>query len=155
MRGRKRDVRERAQAVGIALATGNASEAARQTGIPERTVQDWVDSDEFAELRARTKEQVAEEWWAGVQHGFRIVIQEFDGPAPLIQKATAAAVLFDKLALTRGEPTSRSETRDLTGALDDHELATLKAIVQGGHPADDPAEVAVVDSGANGTAPTG
>ena len=129
MRGKKRPTSERARAVGIALVDG-VSTAAAATGIPERTIRQWQDTEEFAELRQRTKDQVADEWWAGVQRGFRIVITGFDGPEPLQQKATAAAILFDKLALMRGEATSRSEVRPLAEEYNDHELATLNTVLR-------------------------
>lgn len=114
--------------MGIALVEGVPA-ASASTGIPERTIYVWQESEEFAELRARTKDQVADEWWAGIQKGFRAVIAGFDGDDPLQQKATAAAILFDKLALMRGEATSRSESRDLTKVYDDHELTTLRDFI--------------------------
>jgi len=127
-RGKKRPLDERANAVGIAVVSGGA-EASRQTGIPEQTINQWMHTAEFVELRERTKDQVAEEWWAGVQHGFRAVIAGFDGKDPLQAKATAAAILFDKLAMIRGEATSRSESRDLTKVLHDHEITVLRDLI--------------------------
>ena len=152
MRGKKRPTTERAQAVGIALVTGNVQEAADQTGIPRRTVAQWVQSNEFAELRQRTKEVVAEEWWGFIQQAFQRTAELLAQTEDPVKSATAGAIMFDKRAMALGEATSRYEHREF-GALDDHELATLKAILQGGHPAEHPAEVAVVDSGQNGTAP--
>ena len=128
MRGQKRPSGERARAVGIAVVTSIA-EASRQTGIPEPTIHAWFHSPEFEELRIRNKDQVSEEWWAGVQRGFRVVIDGFDGPEPLQQKATAAAILFDKLAMIRGEATSRTETRTLTEGWADQEKDTLREFI--------------------------
>src|SRR5437870_7576470 len=119
MRGRKRPADERARAVGIAVVSGGA-EASRQTGIPQTTIHEWLDDPQFVELRKRTKDQVAEEWWAGVQRGFRAVMREFEGDAPLQAKATAAAILFDKLAMVRGEATVRSEVTQFRD-YNDHE----------------------------------
>jgi hypothetical protein len=127
MRGKKRPLTERAQAVGIATITGIA-EASRQTGIPENTIRDWFTSEEFAELRVRTKDQVAEEWWAGVQRGFRAVIKAFDGNDSIQQKATAAAILTDKLAMLRGEATVRTEHRALDD-INDHEQRALSQAI--------------------------
>lgn len=129
MRGRKRPLTERAAAVGLATVVGVA-EASRQTGIPRQTVQDWFESPEFGELRQRTKDQVADEWWAGVQRGMRAVIREFDGDAPLRDKAVAVGVMFDKLALMRGEATSRTESRSLIDDLDDHETEIFGEVVR-------------------------
>jgi hypothetical protein len=128
VRGKKRPTTERAAAVGLATVVG-ISEAARQTGIPRRTVNDWFESPEFAELRQRTKDQVADEWWAGVQHGVKAVIREFDGDAPLRDKAIAVGVLFDKLALMRGEATARTESKTFSDDLNDHERAALRQAI--------------------------
>ena len=129
MRGKKRPAAERAHAVGVALLDG-ASEASRRTGIPETTINGWMHSQEFVELRERTKEAVADEWWAGVQHGFRRVIEAFDQEADVQKKATAAAILFDKVAMLRGEATSRSEARDITNQFNDHENDTLSELLR-------------------------
>ena len=74
---------------------------------------------------------MAEEWWAGVQHGFRKVIEAFDQEADVQKKATAAAIMFDKVALLRGEATSRSETNDITGRFNDHENERLSRLLVG------------------------
>jgi transposase-like protein len=128
MRGRKRPMAERARAVGVALLDG-ASEASRKTGLPESTIRQWMGRPEFAELRERTKEAVAEEWWAGVQHGFRRVIEAFDEEADVQKKATAAAILFDKIALMRGDVTSRSEVSTFHG-YNDHEKRAIADLLR-------------------------
>jgi hypothetical protein len=125
MRGKLTDKRVRARAVGLAMVVG-ANEASRQTGIPERSVRRWVMDPEMAELAARTKETVAEEWWAIVQKGFRRVEALLDSTEDAQKAATATAIIFDKMALSRGEPTSRTETRTWTDDLDDHEKARLR-----------------------------
>lgn len=154
MRGSKRPPKERAKVVGLALVKG-VPKAAKATGIPMRTIRDYMKDPEFAKLRLSAREDVAEEMWATIQVGLAEVYEGLRKPGERLRdKADALFGLMNQHALYTGQATTRTETRDLTGALDDHELATLKAIVQSGHPADDPAEVAVVDSGANGTAPT-
>jgi hypothetical protein len=128
MRGKKRPLDERAHAVGIAVVAGGA-EASRQTGIPEQTINQWMHTPEFGELRERTKEAVAAEWYGGVQLAFRRAIALLDTTDDAVKAATAGAIMFDKLALTRGEATSRSESRDLTKVSDDHELTTLRDFI--------------------------
>ena len=113
MRGKTTDKRVRAKAVGLAVVVGS-NEAARQTGIPERSIRRWVMDPDLAELAARTKEQVAEEWWAIVQKGFRRVESLLDATDDAQKAATATAIIFDKLALTRGEATSRTESKDIS-----------------------------------------
>ena len=152
MRGKRRPTAERAQAVGLATVVG-IPDAAKATGIPERTVRDWFDSEEFAELRARTKEQVSEEWWAGVQKGVKAIVREFDGDAPLRDKAVAVGVLFDKLALMRGEATGRTETRSLSDAFDDHELHQLREYIHRDLAAQPAPQAAVDDPGEGQPAP--
>ena len=128
MRGRKRPADERARAVGIAVLTG-ASEAARQTGIPERTIAQWVESDEFAKLRERKKDEVAEEWWAGVQTAARSIIKDIDS-ASVRDRAVAFGILVEKMLLVRGEATARTESRSLTDDLPDHESEVLGEVVR-------------------------
>lgn len=127
MRGSKRPTSERTRALGIAVVNGVPT-ASRQTGIPENTIRTWMESPEFRELRDRTKEQVAGEWWAIVQKGFRRVEKLLDSTDDAQKAATATAIIFDKLALTRGEATSRTETKDIT--LDDHEAEVLGQVIR-------------------------
>ncbi len=129
MRGQKRPLSERAQAVGIAVATGNVSEAARQTGIAESTIRQWVDLPEFAELRERTKDQVAAEWWAMVQKAFRRSAELLDATEDPVKAATAGAIIFDKMALSTGEATARTESRSLTHDYDDNEKRRLRDFI--------------------------
>jgi hypothetical protein len=128
MRGKRTPAKRRAEAAGIALMDG-AAEASRQTGIPENTIRGWLDSPEFAELRTRKTEAVAEEWWGGVQKAFRRTVELLERTDDPVKAATAGAIMFDKLALTRGQATSRTETRALSDELDDHERAFLKQII--------------------------
>jgi len=157
MRGKKRPTTERARAVGLALMTGNVLEAERQTGIPDSTIHAWMESDEFGELRNRTKEVVAEEWWAGIQAAFRRTVELLAKTEDPVKAATAGAIMFDKRALSLGEATARSETRDLTMALDDHELELLRAAIHqdaADREAGDSSEVAVAGASQNGAAPS-
>lgn len=128
MRGKKRPLDERANAVGIALVAG-AAEASRQTGIPERTILRWENSPEMAELGERNKEAVTVEWWAGVQAYQRSIMKDIDS-ASLRDKVGAFAIMFEKLSLLRGDATARTETRSLVDDFDDHEAETLGEIVR-------------------------
>lgn len=127
MRGKKRPARERITAVGLALVDGSA-EAARKTGIPERTIQEWTNRPEFAELRARTKDQVAEEWWAIVQKGVRRVADLLDSAEDVQKVATATAIVTDKMLLLRGEATARTESTLMQGK-SDHEQRILADLI--------------------------
>jgi hypothetical protein len=123
MRGKKRPTTERTKAVSLAVVHGVA-EAARQTGIPESTVREWYELPEFAELRARNKEEVTAEWWAGVQKAFRRSVDLLEHTDDPVKAATAGAIMFDKMALSRGEVTSRSES--LTSGFDRDQQAAIR-----------------------------
>lgn len=146
MRGKKRPLDERAHAVGIAVVAGGA-EASRQTGIPENTIYDWMGSPEFVELRERTKEIVSDEWWAGVQAYQRSIMEDLHS-ASLRDKVGAFAIMFEKLSLLRGEATARTESKDITHDLDDHEAAILGEAIRSelARRADEHAEEFAVES---------
>ena len=113
MRGKKRPTSERIRALGIAVVDGPQA-ASLQTGIPRPTIIGWMDTAEFDELRRRTKEQVADEWWAIVQRGFRKTAELLEGTTDSQRAATATAIIADKMLLIRGEATGRIESVNLT-----------------------------------------
>lgn len=128
MRGKNVDAETKATAVGLALMTSGA-EAARQMGLPERTVQQWVASPEFAELRATPREDVGEAMWVAVQEAVYALREGVVNPkAYLRDKVAAFEALVEKRALIMGEATSRMETRSL-GELDDDKRAALKRFI--------------------------
>jgi hypothetical protein len=107
------------------------TEAEQQTGIPQQTISGWFNSPEFSELRSRTREQVAAQFWAVIQRGLEQVDAGLDGDHPLRDKAQALGILYDRYALLSGQATSRTEHRDLTADLDDHEKQTLRDLIEG------------------------
>ena len=123
MRGKKIPTNERARAVGLAAVSGFA-EASRQTGISESAIRTWWDRPEFAELRDRTKEAATNEWWAGVQMAFRRSVELLERTDDPVKAATAGAIMFDKMALSRGEVTSRSE--NLTSGMDRDQQTAIR-----------------------------
>ena len=125
MRGKKIPSDQRARAVGIAAIAGFA-EASRQTGISESAVRAWYEKPEYAELRDRTKEIATTEWWAGVQLAFRRSVELLDRTDDPVKAATAGAIMFDKMALSRGEVTSRSENRTWNDGLDPDKQRRLR-----------------------------
>lgn len=129
MKGKKRPTSERMLALGIAVVDGPKA-ASDQTGIPESTVRSWMDTDEFAQLRNRTKEAVAEEWWAIVQEGMRRVRELLPDSTDIQKTATATAIIADKMLLIRGEPTSIAHL-NLAEGMDDHERELLSDAIRG------------------------
>ncbi len=120
--------------------------AAAATGIPRTTIDYWMDQPEFVELRNKTRDAVADEFWTAIQVGVKEVAKGLLGDAPLRDKATAVGILYDKHALLTGSATSRTEARDITGTISDGELvAAVREVVEiasgGGDPSpsEDPA----------------
>ena len=158
MRGKKIPSDQRARAVGIAAVAGFA-EASRQTGISESAVRAWYEKPEYAELRDRTKEIATSEWWAGVQLAFRRSVELLDRTDDPVKAATAGAIMFDKMALSRGDVTTRSEVSTFHG-YNDHEKRAIADLLRkalapdAASPADagDAERDAVVGAGTEGTA---
>lgn len=150
MRGRNVDADTKAKAVGLALVTSGA-EAARQMGLPERTVQQWVASPEFAALRATPREDVVDAMWVAAQEGVHALREGITNPkAYLRDKVAAFDSLMEKWALLRGEATSRTELKDITRDLDDHEAEIFGEVVRAelARRADEASEVAAVEGAA-------
>lgn len=102
------------------------TEAARQAGIPHRTVGYWLEQPEFAEYRRKAREDMAEEVgvvahlaWQRVAEALRAGTLE---PRDALFAADKATTLYQ---LVSGQATSRNETRDITGNLEDHEREAL------------------------------
>ena len=111
-----------AEAVGLSEVIG-IRPAARKMGIAESTLRGWRDKPEYAQLRAETKDAVAEDIWAGFQVGLHRIVELIPTEKDLKAVAVATGVLFDKHALLTGGATNRSESRDITGSISDGELS--------------------------------
>lgn len=103
---------------------------ARKRGIPESSIRVWQHSEEFARLRARKREEVQEEVWAAFQMGVHRIMELMPQTEDMNKVAVATGIIYDKLALMTGQATSRTETRELSEALDDHEREALSAIIR-------------------------
>jgi hypothetical protein len=119
--------RQKITAVIAAEMTTQAS-AAEQAGIPRKTLAYWFDDPAFAVYRQKLREDLGPESMA-LAHNVLAEIQrrlpEFE-PRDL---ATLYGILYDKAALMAGQATARTETRQLTDGLDDHEKAALRAVL--------------------------
>ena len=120
---RRYTAKQRAAAVGIA-ALSNVEVAAESTGIPRTTIDYWMDKPEFVELRSKTRDQVADEFWSTIQIGLKRVAQLIPTTDDLQKVSIATGILYDKHALLTGGATGRTESRDLTGSLADGDLIT-------------------------------
>ncbi len=107
--------------------TGTATGASEVTGIPARTIQDWTNAEWWtllvadaraakqAELDARLTmiiDKAASRTIERLEHGNAHVLKTGElvyVPVPAQQAATTLAIAYDKRALMRGDPTSRTE----------------------------------------------
>ena len=107
----------------VAVATITSVEAAAETeGIPENTLRYWMDKPEFAELRSKTRDQVADEFWSTIQLGLKRLSELIPMTDDLQKVSVSLGILYDKHALLTGGATGRTESRDLTGTLADDDL---------------------------------
>lgn len=125
MTRRKVPTAERARAVGIA-AVSSIAEASRQTGYSQAGIHKWFHSPEYEELRNRNKDVREQEWQVGIELAFRRAVELLAQTDDPVKAATTGAILYDKLALSSGNVTSRSESRKWTDDLDDNEKRRLR-----------------------------
>lgn len=97
-----------------------------QSGIPESTIRYWMDRPEFAEYRAKARQDLADEVgvvahlaWQRVAEALRSGTME---PRDALFAADKATGLYQ---LVTGQATERTETVALTDGFDDHEKADL------------------------------
>jgi hypothetical protein len=112
----------------IAAEMTSVAAAAEQAGIPETTVAYWFDAPEFVDIRRKTREDLAEESM-GMAHKvlgeIKRRLDEFE-PRDL---SVLYGILTDKGQLLSGGATTRSETKDLTALVTDHEREALRIVL--------------------------
>lgn len=142
----------------LAAEMGGVVQAERQTGIPESTIRYWAAKPEFAEIRAKTREDLADEIkivahlaWKAVGAALEAGTMEPRDALFAAEKATSLRLLMS------GDATERTETRDITDVFDDHEKSVLGDAIRDelARRADErAAQDAVVDAGTTGAAGT-
>lgn len=144
MSQRRYTTHERAKAVAEALVK-NSTVVSEETGIPESTIRWWMRQPQFAEMRSRARDDVAEEVWTYIQVGLRRIAELIPLSEDLQKVATTVGILYDKHALLTGSATSRTESRDITGSLSDADLISAireaESVATGGggpRPVEDP-----------------
>ena len=121
---RRRYTKRQKVAAIVAAELTTAKAAAKSTGIPETNIRRWRDDPEMAQYSAKTREEIAEDaraLSARVLESIRERLGEFD-PRDL---SVLFGILTDKSQLLAGQPTERTETRDITATLPDHEKDAL------------------------------
>lgn len=152
----------RARAVFLTTLLGNAYRASKELNVPYRTVHDWTKTDWWAELEARLRNQAAKSLEAKFTNIIRRSLEAIEErlirgdvklkgdevvyqPVSAKDAAVVLGVIYDKRALLKGDPTSRSEktstVRDrLKGLASDMEKAAGKTDIKPGkEPGKDPA----------------
>ena len=123
--------REKASAVTAALAA-TAAAASDATGIPRRTIGYWLDSPAFAELRQKTREQLAEGSMVLANLAQAELQRKVNaGEVEPRDLAVIYGIAIDKAQLLSGAATTRTEHRDLTDSLPDHEKEALADAIDG------------------------
>jgi hypothetical protein len=102
--------------------------ASKQTGIPASSIEVWLNKPEYAEFRTKTREDLAEEVRVAAHLAWRRVSDTMASmePRDAIFAAEKASTI---LQLLSGEATTRTESRDITADLPDHERETLSAAI--------------------------
>lgn len=104
-------------------------QAEKQSGIPGSTIAYWMDKPEFAEFRAKAREEMADEIKVVAHLAWKRIAETIDQMEPrdalfAAEKATSLHLLMS------GEVTARSEIRTL-GDLNDDKRAALKQLILG------------------------
>lgn len=120
--GRRYTKRQKLATV-MAVEMTSLTETAETTGIPKSTIAYWMDDPELAQVRAKTREDLAEEIgvvahlaWTNVANALRSGEMEPRDAIFAAEKATSLQILMT------GGATARTETRDITGSLDDADV---------------------------------
>ncbi len=107
----------------MAAEMSSLTEAAETTGIPKSTVKYWMDSPEFAQVRTKTREDLADEIkvvahlaWKRVTDTLRSGEMEPRDAIFAAEKATSLQILMT------GGATARTEQRDITGTISDLDI---------------------------------
>ena len=105
--------------------------AEKATGIPESTIRYWLDRPEFAEFRAKTREELGQEIklvshlaWKRIAESLRSGEMEPRDAIFAAEKATNLQLLMS------GEATGRTEHRDLSSKFGDHENDVLSEVIR-------------------------
>ncbi len=115
----------------------------KATGIPESTIRYWMDRPEFAQYRAKVREDLKDEITVVAHLAWQRVGEYLHNgtlePRDALFAAEKATVQY---LLLSGEATSRTETKALTDDLNDTERQRLRDWIDGlGTTADDAASV--------------
>lgn len=109
----------------IAAELTNVAAAAEAQGIPQSTLRRWMDDPALADLRSKTREDLANEAHVLAQLAAEQIQRRLPEYEPR-DLNTLYGIMVDKSQLLSGAATSRTETKAITDGLDDHEKQTLR-----------------------------
>jgi transposase-like protein len=100
------------------------TQTAESSGIPITTLKYWYDHPDFADIRTKTRDQLAEGSIAMAVIAQGELIRRIRSGSISDQALVAAfGVGIDKAQLLSGAATARTESRDITGTISDAELS--------------------------------
>lgn len=134
MPGRKYTAEQKAQAVGLSMSVG-VTDAARRLDIPHRNISAWRVHPDFQYIIANHRAELSRRLNEAYALALTEVMDGLRNPkAQLGHKAKALEVLGNQRALIEGEPTERTESRNLnvnaTPTLDDMEKHLLREYIR-------------------------
>ena len=119
--------KRKAEAVVLADNKGSVRAAARELGMPARSIYRWRDDPEMAQYVAKTREELAEDVRTAAALFWSTLIDRVKaGDIETRDLIIASGVAIDKAQLLSGGATARTESRVLTEGLDDHERTALR-----------------------------
>lgn len=114
----------------MAASASSVMAASQQTGIPRKTIEYWLDKPEFATLRQKSQEDMAEQFRVAAQMALARLI-DLIPTMKAHDLVILAGVATEKGQLLSGHATSRTENVSITDGLDDHEKAALRDAIMG------------------------
>lgn len=114
----------------MAASASSVLAASEQTGIPRKTIEYWLDKPEFATLRQKSAEDMAEQFRVAAQMALARLI-ELIPSMKAHDLVVLAGVATEKGQLLAGKATDRVENVSITDGLDDHEKHALKQAIMG------------------------
>ena len=129
MTERRRYTKRQKAAAVVTAELSSTLAAAEAHGIPESSIRYWLDDPQFANLRAKTREETAAGFGVLI-HMAQARLRELIPSMEARDLITLTGVATDKAQLLSGAATSRTETADVTAKLDDHETAQLADAIE-------------------------
>ena len=131
MAERRRYTKRTKLATVMAAEMSGLTATAEATGIPKSTVKYWMDDPAFAQVRTKTRDDLADEIKVVAHLAWRRIAEALRSGEMEPRDATFAAEKATSLQLLlTGGATARTETRDISGTLSDADLTAAIAAAE-------------------------